>query len=100
MPSRGYRANFRSIHETAVVKRFLILFRLSIGLVALGMCALFTAQWLGLFPDRERAVLDGRKSLCEALAVHCSIAATKNDMPSLKTAIMAVVERNGDVISA
>jgi hypothetical protein len=49
--------------------------RVSTGLVSLLVSILFAAQALGLMPDREGAVVDGRKALCEALAIHCSLAA-------------------------
>ncbi len=76
------------------------MFRISLGLVSLLLSTLFAANALGLLPDREGAVIDGRKSLCEALAISCSLAAQNNDLPAIKTLTQAVVHRNPDILSA
>ena len=49
--------------------------RVSIGLVSLMVSIVFAAQALNLVLDREAAVIAGRKQLCEAVAVGCSLAA-------------------------
>jgi PAS domain S-box-containing protein len=74
--------------------------RISIGLVSLTLSILFAARTLGLLPDREGAVIQGRKALCEALAIHCSLAVQNNDHTTLEAATRAVVERNPDILSA
>ena len=48
--------------------------RISIGLVCLTMSLLFIAQIHGLIPDRNQALLDGRKRLCEADPVNSCLA--------------------------
>ena len=53
--------------------------RISIGIGSLIVGVLFAAELLGLIPDRDGAVIAGRKSLCESVdvvtvdgyAVHC-----------------------------
>jgi PAS domain S-box-containing protein len=74
--------------------------RISIGLASLTVSLLLSAHALGLLPDRDGAVLDGRKALCENLAVTCSLAAQSDDLPTIRAALRAVVERNRDVVSA
>jgi diguanylate cyclase (GGDEF)-like protein/PAS domain S-box-containing protein len=64
------------------------------------MSACFVAQSLGLVPDAERAVLAGRRVLCETVAIQCSLAAQKEDHSALRTTIQALVFRNKDILSA
>src|SRR5579864_2980092 len=73
--------------------------RISIGLACLTMSLLFIAQCLGLIPDRNQAVLDGRKSLCEAYAVNCCLAAQRDDLAMIRAATLAFVTRNEAVLS-
>ena len=82
------------------MKRTWAALRISIGLVGLTSVFLLSASLLGLVPDQQRAVLEGRKSLCEAIAVHCSLAAGKGDVESIQASMAAVVQRNADVVSA
>lgn len=63
------------------------------------MSLLFIAQSLGLIPDRNQAILDGRKSLCEAYAVNCCLAAQRNDLAMIRAATQALVTRNDAVLS-
>jgi two-component system sensor histidine kinase/response regulator len=76
------------------------MFRISIGLASITLSILFAAQAIGLVPDRQSAVLDGRKALCETLAVHCSLAAKQNDLPSIRAALAAARQRNPHILSA
>jgi len=74
--------------------------RVSFGLVSLLLSILFAAQAIGLMPDREGAVLDKRKALCESLAISCSLAAQHNDVSTVRATTQAVAERNPDILSA
>ena len=51
--------------------------RVSLGLVSLVLGLLLTAQALHLVPDRDGAVVEKRVAVCEALAIECSLAASK-----------------------
>jgi len=82
------------------VRRVSTATRISIGLASLTMSLLFIAQSLGLMPDRDQAILDGRKSLCEAFAVNCCLAAQRNDLETIRVATMALVKRNDAIVSA
>ncbi|MCI0464021.1 MAG: PAS domain-containing protein, partial [Gemmataceae bacterium] len=74
--------------------------RISAGLASITLCILFGAQALGLVPDRQNAVLEGRKALCEALAVQGSLAAQNGDLGAVCLALHALAERNPEVRSA
>ncbi|MDR3632662.1 MAG: response regulator [Isosphaeraceae bacterium] len=74
--------------------------RISLGLSSLTISILFAAHALGLLPDREAAELKARKALCEGLAVACSFAAQRNDVPTAEALIRATVRRNPEVLSA
>src|SRR5579884_3255613 len=76
------------------------MFRISLGLVSLLLSTLFAANALGLLPDRDGAIIEGRKSLCEALAISTSLAAQNNDVPALKATVEAIVHRNPDILYA
>jgi diguanylate cyclase (GGDEF)-like protein/PAS domain S-box-containing protein len=74
--------------------------RLSIGLSCLTMSVLLAAESLGLVPDRDGAVMAGRKSLSEAVAVQCCLAAQHDDVATMRTIMQALVSRNDAVLSA
>jgi diguanylate cyclase (GGDEF)-like protein/putative nucleotidyltransferase with HDIG domain/PAS domain S-box-containing protein len=74
--------------------------RTSAGLASLSIALLFVAAALGLLPDRDGAILAGRKALCEALAIDCSVAVQRRDGAAIEPALRAVVERNADIVSA
>jgi len=58
------------------------------------------AYTLGMLPDRRGAVVDGRVELCENVALHCSLLASRNDVRTIRTALEGLVQRNDDVRSA
>ena len=75
--------------------------RLAIGLTSLMLCMLFAAHALGLVPDREGAVIAGRKALCETVAIHCaSLVSRPDDISSLRVVLAAIRQRNPDIQSA
>jgi signal transduction histidine kinase/CheY-like chemotaxis protein len=74
--------------------------RISIGLASIVTSILFAAHALGLVPDREDAVLHGRKALCEAEAVHCALALRQADGTLCRAALLSLLQRNPEVLSA
>ena len=74
--------------------------RISLTLVMLTTTLLMGADMLGLFPDPLKAVLDARKKVCESLAIYGSLAAQRDDIDSLQSAMQVFVHRNQDVLSA
>ena len=75
-----------------------ITLRISLGLVSLMATILFAAQMLGLFPDKRQTVTESRKSLGEAIVIHCSLAVSNHDWKSMETAVQAVTNRNPDIL--
>jgi signal transduction histidine kinase/CheY-like chemotaxis protein len=74
--------------------------RISLGLVSITLGVLFVACALGLLPDRQRAVIDGRKELTEAIGIHSALAMQRGDLPAVKTALRLLVQHNPEVLSA
>jgi two-component system, sensor histidine kinase and response regulator len=74
--------------------------RISLALAGLTTCLLLAAHLLGLFPDREAAVVQGRKTLSEMVAIHGSLAVQREDLPTIEAAMQALVQRNPDIVSA
>ncbi len=74
--------------------------RISISLCLVTACLLLAADWAGLVPGRERATLEGRKQLCEALAVQFALAIQRGDLRSIETTLALLVERNDELLSA
>jgi PAS domain S-box-containing protein len=74
--------------------------RINLALTSILLSVVFAAQALGLIPDRDGAVVEGRKALAEALAVHCSGAARQGDTARITATLRPVLERNRDVAGA
>jgi diguanylate cyclase (GGDEF)-like protein/PAS domain S-box-containing protein/putative nucleotidyltransferase with HDIG domain len=81
------------------VIRFSAPTRISISLASLVLALVCCAQSLGLIPDPRPAVLEGRRSLCEAVAVHVCLAAQREDVAAMRAATASLVERNPEVLS-
>src|SRR5687768_12490122 len=81
------------------MKRFSAATRIAIGITCLTLSLLLAAQGLGVIPSPSDATLKGRKELCESLAIHCSVAAQRDDIGDLTTTTRAVAERHPDILS-
>ena len=73
--------------------------RIGIGIASLTMSVLFIAQTFGLVPDVPKAILDGRKVLCENVAVECSLAAQHDGVPVMKAVLTALKSRDPAILS-
>jgi len=73
--------------------------RISIAIVCLTITVLLGAQTLGLLPNAFQEALDGRKKLCESLAIYCSLAGRQGDVDTVREAAAAIMSRNPDVLS-
>lgn len=74
---------------------------LSFCLVSLTIGAMFAVEALvGSFPDQVRYVSESRQALCENLAVQYSVLASSGQLPTIETAMQALVQRNADILSA
>lgn len=74
--------------------------RISLGLASITLSVVFAAQALGLVPDRTGAILDGRRSLCEALAIQYSLAVQQGDAGLIKASTQELIKRNPDLAAA
>jgi diguanylate cyclase (GGDEF)-like protein/PAS domain S-box-containing protein len=74
--------------------------RISFGLASLTLTVLLAAAFLGLVPDHGSALVQGRKELCEKIAVHCSAAAQRNNVSFLTETLRSMVRREPAILSA
>ena len=74
--------------------------RVSIALVCLTTGILALAVVAGLIPDRLGAILEGRKALCEQMAVQSSLAVQRGDLNLARAGMVAVSLRNPEILSA
>ena len=69
--------------------------RITLGLVLLVVSVLLLAIPLGLVPDRRRAVMQGRATLCESLAIAGSAMIQSPDIEGLGKVLEQVKRANG-----
>ena len=74
--------------------------RITIGLTLLLLSIMMGANFLGVIPDRRSAVLEGRRKLCEAIAINSSILVGQQRQRELEAVLRATVGRNDDLESA
>ncbi len=73
---------------------------IALGQTFLLVTLLFAALAMGLVPDRQQAVWQGRLALAEAMAVSGSAFITQADLRRLEAILTLVVERNDGLLSA
>ena len=74
--------------------------RISFGLALLTISILLVADLIGIVPNESKAVLDARKKISEALAIHFTILATTKDMRKMDFSLKTMVERDDEIVSA
>src|ERR1700680_2753406 len=74
--------------------------RVSVALVCLTTGILALAVAAGLVPDRAGAVLEGRKALCEQMAIQCALAVQRGDLGLARAGMVGVTLRNSEIASA
>ena len=72
---------------------------ISMGLVSIVSSALLAASFLGMIPDREGAVREGRVALAESVAASSTAILTSNDPRRLETVLRFLMKRNPDIES-
>jgi len=70
--------------------------------IAFGLCSLLTAvvllaMILGFVPDRNRAILQGRIALAEAVSSTNSVLLSRGDLPGIRSTLEFIIERNSDL---
>ena len=96
----GGKIEARPQGSTNGMKRLSATTRLSSGVAALTLSVLLVAQALELIPSGAAAVIQGRKELCEAVAVRCSVAVQQGDVQALRQVAQQVMKQNREVLSA
>src|ERR1700740_1497974 len=74
--------------------------RISIGLACLALTVLIAAAFLGFVRDHDSTLLQSRKELCEAIAIHCSAAAQRKDVSLIAETLGTIVRRDPAILSA
>lgn len=73
--------------------------RIAAGLVLLTLSFVLIAYSFGLLPNEEKAALESRARVAESLALQLSVAASRNEIASIKETIDSIVGRSGDILS-
>src|SRR5689334_4709189 len=74
--------------------------RISIGFGCILLIVLCSALTLGLVPDQDGAVRQGRKNLAEAIAIQCTVVLQRGDVAAMEPAVKAICQRNPEIVSA
>lgn len=75
-------------------------FYLSVGLVSLLISVLLLASFVGLLPERKKAIQENRAILSESVASSSSLFLQKNDFASIRANLEFVVQRTPDLLNA
>lgn len=73
--------------------------RIAAGLVLLTLSLVLVAYSFGLLPNEDKAELESRARVAEALAVQLAAATSRNEIVSIKQTIDSVVKRSRDILS-
>jgi diguanylate cyclase (GGDEF)-like protein/PAS domain S-box-containing protein len=73
---------------------------MAIGLSSVTLSMVLIAGLLGLIPDRDRAVMEGRGRLCESAAVSFTLLAEENQFDRVRLGLEAIVNRNPELLTA
>src|SRR4051812_15707322 len=82
-----------------VLKRIPARLAIALGQTTLVVSVLLSAIAMGLVPSERNAAVQGRASLCEAVAVASSVSVTRRDLTGLRAMLQGIAERNGDILS-
>ena len=82
------------------MKRLSPTIKISVALAMLTTSILVVAELIGIVPNEQAGILEGRKKFSESLAIQISAAATHNETKFIEKTLATVVQRNTDVLSA
>jgi diguanylate cyclase (GGDEF)-like protein/PAS domain S-box-containing protein len=74
--------------------------RISLALVLITICLIFTAEMLGFMPDKSKFMLESRKQVSEALAIQFSTIAPDQDPRRIERMLNALIKRSPDIFSS
>src|SRR5688572_8770013 len=73
---------------------------IALGLVSLAVSIVLMSSVLGIFPDRDSAVRDGRAALAETIAASAGALINERDVSRLQGLLNFVLKRNEEMLSA
>jgi len=82
------------------MKWFSPVWKVSFGLMVLTVSLLLVGDMIGLVPNAQKGLLEGRSKFCESLAVQFSLAFSRGDAELVEATLDTLVKREDDVISA
>ncbi|ETW93892.1 MAG: hypothetical protein ETSY2_50610 [Candidatus Entotheonella gemina] len=82
------------------MKRLSAKFHIAFGQTCLVLSLMLTALYLGLVPDRQAAIREGRAALVEAIAANSSRLIGESDLQRLESTLKLAVSRNEGLLSA
>lgn len=83
-----------------MISRISTAWRMSFGLALLTISAILAADFIGLVPNRFEAVLEGRKQLCESLAIQAAVCLERNDPAAVQATMQLEAQRNRHILWA
>jgi len=81
------------------VKRLSAKCHIALGLTFLLISLVMASFYVGVIPDRNGAIRDGRAAMAESIAANSSIFITQSDLRRLETTLRFVIARNPDLLS-
>lgn len=82
-----------------ILQKLPITMKLAFCVVSLIGSELMVARTLGLIKNHEDVVLSGRSDLCEAIAIHFSLLAMREDVTTMQKCLHATATRNESIKS-
>jgi PAS domain S-box-containing protein len=74
--------------------------KVSFGVVMLTVSLLLLGDLIGVVPNEDRGLLEGRKKFCESLAIQFSMAVNRGETALIRATLDTLVAREADVVSA
>lgn len=75
-------------------------YRIALCLATMALNVMLVAHALELFPDQQRVELQGRATLCEAVAIGCSLQVARGDFRGVDQMLNGLLVRNDSILSA
>lgn len=81
------------------MQKLSVKFRVVLGLVGLTVSLVMLASYIGIIPDRDSAIRQGRTALAEVIAFHSTALVMKKDILRIEADFNMMTERNADLLS-
>ena len=74
--------------------------RMAFGLASITVSAVLLAGLIGLIPDRDSAVMQGRSRLCQSAGISFTLLANREDFAKVRLGLEALVQQNPELLTA